>query len=171
MFSLERPCLSHIKFDLTTKLPTPFSEPNFNYGRSHSCTASAKIIQSCPSTDWANQKIHMPQQVVENLLKNSRALPLGPEMTPVQVWQLLTDIAKSQTLSVAKMRLFKQELQKYMRCNAFGTSIPIELLQQLLILYFPSYNASHLHDVHIPVAEPELSMMSKNIGNDWDQFY
>lgn len=92
-------------------------------------------------------------------------------MTPVQVWDLLTDIDKAERLSVAKLAFFKEQLAKYMRCNAFGTSIPIESLKKLMNFCFPWYDATYLRDVQVPVAEPELNIMNEAIGGDWNQFF
>lgn len=92
-------------------------------------------------------------------------------MTPVQVWELLTDVGKDQGVSAAKFGFFKEELRKYMRCNSFGTSIPIDYLRQLMNFCFPGYQAAHLHDTHVPASGPELNAMNTVIGSDWDQYF
>lgn len=54
---------------------------------------------------------------IEALLEKSRSLPLGPEMTPVQIWALLVEISNQEPIVASTFAALKQELAKYMTCN------------------------------------------------------
>lgn len=171
ILDLERPCLPHVKYDMKTERPTPFKVPNFNFGMSHACTASAAIIQSHQHIDLSAQKLSMPVHDIERLLESTKSLPLGPEMTPVQVWAIIVDISSQKPIQKTTFDSLKEMLGRYMRCNAFGTTIQIDILRQVLDHFFPWYSTAQLHDNIPPVTQLGQERMDSYAGEGWQEFF
>lgn len=149
----------------------PFMTPVFNTGLSHACTASASIIHSHQHVDIASAPIQVPVSEIEKLLESSKSLSLGPEMTPVQVWALLVDIASQQTINVITYTALKDELSKYMRCNSFGTTVEVDTLRQVLNWFFPWYPTEQLYDRKVETGQYLQQQMDSFAGVGWEEFF
>lgn len=113
----------------------------------------------------------MPASEIEALLESSKALPLGPEMTPVQVWAILVDISQTYTISDHAFKIVKEEIKKYMRCNSFGTSVPIDTLRKVLEHFFPAYRAPQLYHSDIIGNEEVRDQMNDFAGDGWEEYF
>lgn len=149
----------------------PFLAPVFNFGGSHACTASASIIQSHQHINLTNAPIQVPVSEIERLLESSKSLPLGPEMTPVQVWALLVDIASKRSITASIYTNLKSELSKYVRCNSFGATIQIDTLRRVLSWFFPWYPTDQLRDRKVSTADWTQEQMDNYAGAGWDEFF
>jgi len=154
-----------------TQKASPFKTPVFNSGMSHACTASASLVHSHQHVDLASSPVQVPVSVIDRLLESSRSLPLGPEMTPVQVWAILVNIASQQAITFSIYALLKDELSKYMRCNSFGTTIEIDTLRQVLNWFFPWYSTAQLHDNKIGITLWGQQQMDDLGGLGWEEFF
>ena len=101
-------------------------------------------------------------------------------MTPVQVWALLGEIARShsheddtnvKSLEEARVAAFKDKLREFMRCRAFGTTIQIDTLRDIVKYCFPWYENSLLCDVEVPISESGVVTMTTNVGSDWTEYF
>jgi len=169
--SLERTCLPHVKFDMYNEPANTFKAPVFNSGHSHACTASSSIIQSHQHADLTSAPIQVPVSEIERLLESSKSLPLGPEMTPVQVWALLVDIASNHAITATVYANMQNELRKYVRCNSFGATIQIDTLREVLSWFFPWYPTDQLHDRKVGTTQWTQEQMDKCAGVGWEEFF
>ncbi|KAK5952050.1 hypothetical protein OHC33_006937 [Knufia fluminis] len=171
VLGLERPCLPRANFDRQEPTATPLKAPVHNSGFAPTCTAPVSTIHSHQHLELDSAPIQVPVSEIERLLQSSRFLPLGPEMTPVQVWALLVDVSSQQAIDAMTYAALKEMLSQYMTYNSFGTTIGVDTLRQVLKWFFPWYPTEYLYDLKASVAQWGEQQMDELGGARWEKLF
>ena len=77
------------------------------------------MVHNFRAREPAAQPFNVPKGDIDRLLQISMSLDLGPEMTPVQVWAIISDISTRHIITADMIRTLTGEFSKYVRCNRY----------------------------------------------------
>ena len=115
---LERPCLPHVKYALEKNIQVIHPEMTNLGGPAHVFTATYSLLKAPSAPPTPDQPFSVPQFEVDNLLDASGRLALEYEMTPVQLWQVIKQLASNGTLAASLLNALTNVCSKYTYCNA-----------------------------------------------------
>lgn len=92
-------------------------EMPYVYGSGHVFTATVSLFHQSQSTETHSFQFQMPQKELDKLLDASKRLKLEKEVTPVQVWHRILDLAKQQPISQDLVDTLRNDCCKFTFCN------------------------------------------------------
>ncbi|KIW49061.1 hypothetical protein PV05_10775 [Exophiala xenobiotica] len=127
VLKLERPCLPHIH--------QPDGDQGAPHGHVH--TATAALICSAhasPSEDLVSRRWNAPAEVLRRLLDISSSLPIeeGSEVTPIQVWHMISQGPDFSRMKVAHLVWMSDRLLRQIKCYGFGAVVTQDYLKKML---------------------------------------
>ncbi|KAK7892632.1 hypothetical protein LTR67_006867 [Exophiala xenobiotica] len=124
---LERPCLPHIH--------QADGDQGAPHGHVHTATAALFCsAYTSPSEDLVPHPWNAPVEVLRRLLDISSSLPIeeGSEVTPIQVWHMISTGPDFSRMKVAHLVWMSDRLLRQIKCYGFGAVVTQDYLRKML---------------------------------------
>ncbi|KAH8901563.1 hypothetical protein GQ53DRAFT_835311 [Thozetella sp. PMI_491] len=127
---LEKPCLAHLKHATVVEPMRREGdvEVPYNWGTNHAYNLSTRLFHEHRSLS-PPQDTEIGSGELEGLLQASERLQLSDELTPVQVWAMVSKLNKIFPIDAKLVDDMFNELSKYSYCNSFGTALSKETVK------------------------------------------
>ncbi|KIW16324.1 hypothetical protein PV08_06375 [Exophiala spinifera] len=130
VLKLERPCLPHIH------QPDENGIQTIPAGHVHTATAALLCSDAvAPTQDICSHSWNAPKEILRRLLEASSALPVEEsfEVTPIQVWHMITSCRGFASMKVEKLVLLSDRLLAQIKCYGFGAVLRQDHIAKMLV--------------------------------------
>ncbi|KAL4882964.1 hypothetical protein BJY04DRAFT_31513 [Aspergillus karnatakaensis] len=127
ILSLEGPCLDHVRDALGAH------DPEGSHGHALTLTASVFQFYDGPSaTPAEDELVNVSKQTLDRLLQLSSQLPIGEELTPIQIWAHLCQSGWVESAQPQQRMAVAEELLNHVKCHGYGAVIPREVVMSVI---------------------------------------
>lgn len=122
---LESPCLSHIKQNGTGEpIREGFLEFPYNFGTNHCYNLSTRLYHDYTMPDTAENgnsdgSVAITNPDLNSLLEASERLQLAEELTPIQIWALVSKLNTITNIPTSTIEAMFTDLGQYSYCNRY----------------------------------------------------